>query len=162
MQTNIGFTGTQSGMTDFQKSWLLKFLEENKCVQFEHGDCIGSDAQAHAIAAKYFLDQNEGTYKITIHPPTNEAKRAKIGPCKLGNNTHLSLEVVVLTPEAYLQRNKSIVDNTDMLIACPKETQMTMRSGTWSTIRYAWAKAKLTGKKVIVIPPNGKIMEITE
>jgi hypothetical protein len=51
--------------------------------------------------------------------------------------------------EPYLERNKRIVDNVTLLIATPKEFHHTLRSGTWSTIRYAWKK-KID---VVIIPP---------
>ena len=34
-------------------------------------------------------------------------------------------------------RNKDIVNSCDILIACPENDKEVIRSGTWSTIRYA-------------------------
>ena len=49
----IGFTGTQEGMSEKQRSSLRQVLADffaDGARVFRHGDCIGADAQAHAIA----------------------------------------------------------------------------------------------------------------
>lgn len=51
------------------------------------------------------------------------------------------------------ERNRAIVDAADLLVACPREAAEDVRSGTWSTIRYA-----RTGKKrVLVVYPDGLV-----
>lgn len=52
-----------------------------------------------------------------------------------------------------LERNHRIVDACDVLIACPKDAQEQLRSGTWATVRYA----RKQGKRVIVITPDGTV-----
>jgi hypothetical protein len=47
--TKIGFTGTQDGMTDQQKS-MLRDLLDGGTGEFHHGDGIGADSEAHDIA----------------------------------------------------------------------------------------------------------------
>ena len=42
-----------------------------------------------------------------------------------------------LAPLPYLTRNKQIVDASEVLVACPQSAKEEMRSGTWSTVRYA-------------------------
>lgn len=126
----IGFTGTQKGMTYFQKQQvelLLLGIEG----EFHHGDCIGADAEAHDIAEKYL--------KCIIHPPINNDKRA----FKKAN--------IILEPKEYLDRNKDIVKACERLIATPEEYQEQLRSGTWSTVRYARKMKKL----IAIIFPNG-------
>ena len=54
-----------------------------------------------------------------------------------------------MTPRDYLDRNKDIVNNCDLLIAAPKENTEVLRSGTWSTVRYA----KQLGVTVVIIEP---------
>ena len=51
----VGFTGTRQGMTDDQKCALRKLLSEiarngSFPLLFHHGDCVGSDEEAHEIA----------------------------------------------------------------------------------------------------------------
>src|ERR1700752_4863322 len=65
----IGLTGTQRGMTDYQKEFLLKLLELKKGTEFCTGDCIGSDKEAVEVAFDY------GIRVFTLFPPTDAKKR---------------------------------------------------------------------------------------
>jgi len=55
----------------------------------------------------------------------------------------------------YLDRNQDIVDGADILIAAPNEDKEIVRSGTWSTVRYA-RKSK---KKIILVLRSGEVIE---
>ena len=121
---DVGFTGTQSGMTNAQTLEIHMLLGDlNAYVRAQrahHGMCIGADAQFHemARAMKY----------LTIgHPGVNQrgepAKRADMA-C---DSMH---------PEKYyLDRNVAIVIESAILLATPKEMVEETRSGTWMTIR---------------------------
>ena len=116
---HVGFTGTQSGMSDRQlkaASVIVGTLSMRPWV-LHHGDCIGADADMHSMAV--------GHAKTVIHPPSNPAKRAY---CEAD-------EVLPALP--YLKRNRAIVDACDILVATPKSLQEEVRSGTWATVRYA-------------------------
>jgi hypothetical protein len=125
----IGFTGTQHGISIRQKEILRQEL--SLATEFHHGDCIGADEEAHEIARELEL-------YIVVHPPKNYAKRAWC----TGD--------VTLPERDYLERNHLIVDHTDKLIGCSRFNREELRSGTWSTIRYA----KRIGKPYVVILPN--------
>jgi len=49
----------------------------------------------------------------------------------------------------YPVRNRDIVDESDMMVACPGGPEE-LRSGTWSTIRYAHKQ----GKEVLILMPE--------
>jgi len=132
----IGFTGTRKGMTEPQKKNFGKLLKKYDISEFHHGDCIGSDEEAHEIADKL-------NCRIHIHPPLDRKHRAFCNP--LATYSH--------PPKPYLERNHDIVNDTAILIAAPDSDKEKMRSGTWATIRYA----KKKGKDVIVIYPNGLV-----
>jgi len=121
----IGFTGTQVGMSEVQKLRLGVELYNLGPEEFHHGDCIGADEEAVKIARELGI-------KIVMHPPTNESKRA--WTYQTGDQ--------VWAAAPYLDRNKEIVRATDRLIAAPKTNKEEIRSGTWSTVRYAWAMGK--------------------
>jgi hypothetical protein len=53
----------------------------------------------------------------------------------------------------YLVRNHEIVDDSQVLIAAPKEFTEQLRSGTWATIRYA----RKIGRTVRIVFPDGSI-----
>lgn len=135
----VGFTGTQVGPKDAQLLAFRKLLGMLKPISgLHHGDCIGWDAAAHDVF------DIKGKF-IGIHPPINPIKRANC-VCKNANQ-------MVFERKDYLDRNRDIVDATDILIACPQEEEgEVMRSGTWSTVRYA-RKNRLP---IIVVRPSGR------
>lgn len=138
---HIGFTGARKGMSKIQKQvldrelLLLMHTFAEQAWYFHHGDCVGSDAEAHEIALSCGA-------LIVIHPPTNPTKRAFCKP-----------SVKILEPKQYLVRNLDIVMACDKLIACPDSPEK-LRSGTWSTVRYARTKKK----PIIIITPEGNLI----
>ena len=128
----IAFTGSRLGMTDTQMVGIVENLIAYKPKFVKHGDCLGADAQFHELCLAY------GKCQIIIHPPTNTTMRAY---CK---GAH-----VMTQPKPYLDRNKDMVIWSNLLIACPHEKKEVLRSGTWSTIRYA----RKTGTEVVIIYP---------
>ena len=138
----IGFTGTQKGMTQLQRfkfvGVLSKINKEKIIKEFHHGQCIGADAQAHSLVTFYY------SAKIYSHRPINTTKKFTM---VYDNET-----IFLCEPKPYLQRNKDIVDETDLLIACPNTKKEVLRSGTWSTVRYARKRKK----EVLIIYPDGK------
>lgn len=128
--SRIGFTGTRVGMSGFQEIVLRDFLI-NEADELHHGDCIGADAEADAIARQLNIP-------IIIHPPIDPRKRAN---CYQPGDR-------IWAEQDYLTRNRDIVDNTDELIAAPRDHEHEeLHSGTWSTIRYAQRR----GKKVTIL-----------
>jgi hypothetical protein len=132
----IGFTGTQAGMSVPQQDMFLYLMYQFTPQEFHHGDCIGADAEAHDIVT----EQCPGT-KIIVHPPNNSSKRA----FKRGDDIRVPLE--------YIQRNRYIVVESDIVIAAPRELKEVLRSGTWSTIRFA----KTIKKPLYIIMRDGSV-----
>ena len=130
-----GFTGTRKGMTGKQRESFRALSVQLGFSKLHHGDCVGGDENAHKIVRKIT------GVKIIIHPPTYQKYRAF---CR-GD--------VILNQRPYLDRNKDIVDHSDFLIATPGEFKERLRSGTWSTVRYARKK----NKPIYIILPNGEI-----
>lgn len=126
----VGFTGTQLGMSEEQKKRfeeiISDFFDKYEKIEFHHGDCIGSDKDASIIIESYYTS----SYFIVIHPPIIPVKRAFCS----GN--------IILKEKDYIQRNHDIVDSTELLIVAPKTNREELRSGTWSTWRYAKKKKK--------------------
>jgi hypothetical protein len=133
---SVGFTGTQLGMTVYQKEVVQMLLTSN-LHSFHHGDCIGADDDAAKIA------KAAGINLVICHPPIIQAKRAH------------SYATVWLPPKQYLARNHDIVDASDLLIVCPKGFKPEPRSGTWATFRYAQKKHKI----IYLIHPDGNIFK---
>lgn len=122
----IGFTGTRDGMTKEQEEKLFKELSLQMKLagsgQFHHGDCVGSDEQAAGHAYRI-------GYQLFSHPPIIQTMSAHT-PKYLHHN-------YVYKPKTFLERNKDIVNVCSKLIATPAERYERLRSGTWSTVRYA-------------------------
>jgi hypothetical protein len=130
MNVHIGFTGTRDGMTTYQRHCLEVVLWAHKHAEsFHHGDCVGADAQAHALAREVHIPCH-------VHPPLVSRYRAW---CVGG---------VRYPPCAYRARNQAIVQACTLLIAAPKTLEETAHSGTWMTIRFA----RHCGKAVVILP----------
>jgi hypothetical protein len=144
--TKVGITGAQRGITPEARASLIMALQEVKAEEVHHGDCVGADASAHAEALKLGL-------RVVLHPPIQDAFRAF---CAGHSRT-----VTILPPLAYTVRNRKIVDGTDGLIALPATKEEQLRSGTWSTYRYARGVNKSAGaranppKPTLLIYPDG-------
>ena len=140
---NVGFTGTRKGMTEHQKDMLELWFDmhfDEGLDEFHQGDCEGADAHAYEVAGFYFK-------KRVSHPPLDPKYRAYT----IDQDWVMCLpsEYGYRQPKEYLERNHDIVDETDILIACPQSAFEELRSGTWATIRYARAQ----GKPVVILEP---------
>ena len=141
---NIGFTGTQEGMTFQQKFSLGRKLDElnptiNRTVA-HHGDCVGADAEFHVLC------QARGI-SVCLRPCTITSKRAY---CVDAIRTALVQDPIT--------RNHFIVADSELMFATPKDDHEVLRSGTWATIRYA----QKLWKHIIVIWPDGTITEFNQ
>jgi len=130
----VGFTGTQHGMTAAQKAGVRRRLIRLRTSSlFRHGDCVEADENAHDLALQL-------GYTVIVHPPTDDSRRAFVkGYAQM------------LPPRPYLHRNRDIVDASDALIAAPHTSHEVLRSGTWSTVRYA----RKLGLTVYLVLPDG-------
>lgn len=141
----VGFTGTQRGLTKEQKVSLGRVLlfdvAGEAAHSFHHGDCVGADEEAHGLASHWGI-------RIVLHPPDNDAKRAFC----VNVRPDLWDEIEVREAKPYLLRNREIVDETEVLVACPGGPEE-LRSGTWSTVRYA----RKLGRPVVIVWPDGKV-----
>lgn len=140
----IGFTGTQEGMSKAQYHVISKLLDDTMAEvgieKVRHGMCIGADLAFHDMC------RNKGLY-IVGHP----------GVSSRGTPWNRAVcDVDEIEPEyPYLVRNQHIVENSDVLFATPKEEDEQMRSGTWATIR----RARTLSVPHLIIGPTGLILE---
>lgn len=132
----VGFTGTRTGMWLGQITTLRVLLGVLSIEEFHHGDCVGADAQAHDLVR----EQCPGV-KIVVHPPVVPKFRARM----IGD--------LEMPEKAYLDRNRDIIKECDLLIGTPNEYEEKARSGTWYTIREGIRRKK----RVIVIWPDGQM-----
>ena len=133
MSVILGFTGTIKGMTDWQKHRFTALIQDLMPTEFHHGDCFGSDTEAHEIVRFWSPGTN-----ILIHPPIIKDYASNLK----GD--------IIYRAKPYLERNKDIVASCDVLVATPKEPDEQRRSGTWYTVR----RARDTGKRIILLLPE--------
>lgn len=131
-QLHIGMTGSRNGISDFQ---LLAFREHLEAmppwieVFVHHGDCIGADEHIHNLVC-------DVGWQPVIHPPVKGELRAW---CESD---------IILPEENYYDRNRNIVKVADEVWAFPDQEEY-LRSGTWSTVRYAH---RIQKKYTVVMP----------
>lgn len=126
----LGISGTRTGMTEAQRTTATAIIR--RAGEMHHGDCVGADADAHALATA------AGVPTVT-HPPVDGRLRA------------YTTATCARPPLPYLTRNRMIVAATDLLLAVPAEPAEQARGGTWYTVRHA----RRAGKPVVIIWPDG-------
>lgn len=135
----VGFTGTRNGMTKAQSEAFARLIVELNPEEFHHGDCVGADNEAANMVHTAMADK----CRIIRHPPNEDRLRAF--------NPHYFADC---DPKPYLERNWDIVNESDILIACPKEACWQPKGGTWHTVDYAMMPGK---KPVRIIYPGGEV-----
>lgn len=141
---HIGFTGTRDGMSQAQVvafTDLFTDLSINDVLRFGQGCCVGADEQATRIVKEAM---GHRAWIIGYQP---EIKTHVSQYC-------LETSDELRDPKPYLDRNKDLVDDCSLLIGAVRGDEE-LRSGTWSTIRYA----KKTNRDYAIIYPNGVIVE---
>ena len=134
----IGITGTRSGMTVPQEKNIREFFDSLEGVgcEFHHGDCVGVDVDVAQIA-------NDYQFRTICHPPIKDDLRG----------WHESNEV--RESFSYFKRNRNIVDETDILMVVPFQSEWQSNSGTWSTHDYA----NKHNKDIVIFFPDGQVWE---
>jgi len=120
----VGFTATRRQLYDAEKQWVIKILTEyyRPGAQFHHGDCLGGDVFGHEVATSL-------GYFTVAHPARLQRWRAYT----INDYTMPELDPI--------DRNHQIVIWSKIFVAVPPEREV-LRSGTWSTVRYARDKIK--------------------
>lgn len=144
----IGFTGTRHGMTEAQRAsfgTLFVFDLYAKPPHFHHGACKGADAEAAALVR--YIDPDSYT---VAHPGKIAGTNAE--------NEWLDKDSVadaneVRETKTHFARNRDIVDETDMLVACPASKPLPASGGTSYTVWYA----RKRGKRVVIVWPDGTV-----
>lgn len=127
----VAVTGSRRGMSPRQRVALSTLLRLWDVRLLVHGDCVGVDEQADAIAARLGIDRE-------FYPGSLErfrAHRERVGARQ------------VREPEWPARRNAWIVRAGEALIALPRPESR----GTWDAVR----KARAIGRPVVVIGEDG-------
>lgn len=153
----IGFIGSQSGMTPFQREELGKILTLKGCSEFIFSDLHGAPTQAADVAVEV------GIELFTIHPVQDVRKRTFFqDPRKASaysqvltpyiHRTFMNKEIKIRwdKPRTYTAAYDEIIKESAELIAAPKEFKFSVRSAVWMVIKKVW---QLKKDNIIIIPP---------
>lgn len=137
IKQTVGFTGTRNGMTKEQAMSVIRIVDSLTVTHAVHGDCVGADADFHTICEEFGLE-------IGIRPCTYENMRANCDAPELDE------------PKRPMQRNRDIVADADVMIACPPNYEkIKSGSGTWATIGFA----QKANKRLFIVFPDGTVEE---
>jgi hypothetical protein len=128
-------------MTPMQVAAVANFLGQYQQFIGHHGLCIGADVQFDGLARAAL-----GFEHMVIHP------MAYAGPKR--GSVALGPGDLTLPECPPLVRNAHIAGCCDVLLATPKEDHMVVRSGTWTTVRYALSNLK----PVFIVIPSGLVI----
>lgn len=135
---NYAFTGTRAGVSPEQHKALsdlvLSVLYDIDEVR--HGGAKGADSQFHSICVHHGIES-----RIHVYPSNLNGARAVLDGT--GWTIHPAADPI--------SRNHLIVALSDHLIAAPEGPEK-VRSGTWSTIRYA----RRVRRPVTIVWPDGR------
>jgi hypothetical protein len=134
----VGFTGTRAGLSVVQRKSLVRLIDtiRGEVTETHHGDCVGADAEFHDICLVREMF-------IVIHPPINPKW-----------NAYCAGYDDIREHKTYHDRDQDIVNETDLLIACPKTFTPIEHSGTWYTAGYARA----VDKPIWFVYPDGTVV----
>jgi hypothetical protein len=140
MGKKVGFTGTSKGASPTQLAELeekLKALFAEGFDELHHGLCIGADEQCAIIAKKI-------GFRVVAHPglpkdPTNMKYRSDFA-----ENDEMR------EAKPFIARDQEIVNEVERMLATPLTRAEVVRSGTWTTVRYARKIGRVTD---LILPP---------
>jgi hypothetical protein len=135
---SVGFTGTRKGMSPPQRRAARLLLKNLDPTHFHHGDCVGADAEMHAIVRAMLPE-----CVIVLHPCSSDSNRAFCA----GDYSS--------TPIDALARNREIVAASSVMLATPLEDEEMRSGGTWYTIRHA----RKTQTSLYVVSRRGEITQ---
>lgn len=136
MTITIGITGTRKGANKIQQIAISQKLNDKGVSRFHHGCAVGVDIQAAQFA------HTSGIY-VVGHPGMDTHGNVRSNITNFDNHTE--------EPLLFLQRNRIIVDASNLILAVPKNMQEERRSGTWYTVRYC----RTVNKPLIILWPDG-------
>lgn len=145
--TVYGFTGTRYQPSDSQCQFIARHVCQDRVVAVRHGVCVGSDAVFHRLAL--LLNSQAHIY---LHPPI---KTQWLDTESLERSRGQEF-ATVLAAKPYHERNRDIVNNSEMLLATPRlpECDDNLYSGTWMTVNYA----RSIDRPVLICLPSGKVL----
>ena len=131
----IGVTGTREGFNITQMLAMISYMDSlGEGHELHHGDCTGVDIEVASIARQL-------GWRIICHPPILTEQQGYFGGDEIRE------------AKGYLERDRNIVDETDLLLVAPLQNEPQSKGGTWYTCSYAKKKKS----PYIIFYPDGRI-----
>jgi hypothetical protein len=146
--TILGFTGTRRGMKCAQFVSVQRLVKTLHYSDVHHGGCYGADFEFHEMMLKEQRAQLRS--RIYVHPGKGLDDQSRHFQ---SDSPYWKHNIIVMPEQNNLVRDRMIVNEIDVLIACPDSSKEKVRSGTWFTVRRA-REAKLM---IFIVYPDGKI-----
>jgi hypothetical protein len=140
----LGFTGTRTGMSLAQIGSIRKTIRTYRLItpriEAHHGVCIGADIHFHEICKDLSL-------YVIGHPGIRPDGKCFTRATCICNELR--------PPRPFLARDRDIVNVAHILLAAPAGFREEIRSGTWTTVRYA----RRIQRKIVIFWPDGTIKQ---
>jgi hypothetical protein len=153
----VGFTGTRRGMTEAQVMAMHTEVLGRRVRPsvWLHGGCVGADEDS-VVAVRLWQAPLEEP------PPAPVRVVALPGRSASGPATHdLQSEAAIRSSDevravdTHFARNRRIVEECEVLVACPATMAEAASGGTWYTVN----QARRAGRRVIIVWPDGSVTE---
>lgn len=147
----LGFVGVRRGLTCHQFQAMCRILVARK----GRGALAGVAVARHSNDGWAAADLTRITRwmpkapRLVVHESGGTAELPAMSVESLASWAEFSVERESVPPW-----NREIVDESDLLLACPPVSVEEPRSRTWAAVRYA----RKSGKPVIVVYPDGEII----
>lgn len=132
-------------MTPHQRFTVIRLLHELVPTELHHGDCVGADADFADLCCEVVPKP-----LVVAHP----GESARGGENKLRAFSTRNNEVRPV--QTHFARNRTIVAECDVLIACPATAHDPGQGGTWYTISHA----QKMRRKGWIVRPDGTTEEL--
>lgn len=142
----VGFTGTRNGLTEPQRDALLDEINQLKPRFWLHGACVGADAEAVTLVVKWSFSNHPVRIFALPGKSANGPEEHSLQDERALYESH-----VVRETKTHFARNRDIVNECNVLVACPGTMEELDHGGTWYTIRCA----RKLNKRVVIIWPDG-------
>lgn len=142
----VGFTGTRNGLTEPQRDALLDEINQLKPRFWLHGACVGADAEGVALVLDWAFKNHSVRVFALPGKSASGPEEHSLQDIRALDDSH-----VIRETKTYFERNRDIVNECDVLVACPGTMEELNHGGTWYTIRYA----RKLSKRVVIIWPDG-------
>jgi hypothetical protein len=145
----VGFTGTRSGCTERQLRSVANVLGCLSVTELHHGACLGADSEVAALCRSY--NQAGLRVRVVAHPGVS----ARGGLNDLRSKQAVEDSDEVREEATHFSRNRTIVRECEVLVACPPTNEEEKIGGTWYSINHA----RKVGRRVVICWPDGRVTD---